>query len=688
MHIVSLALGGCLKGEPVRYGITEDTGGHITYVLGEMEALSRRADVSLAEIVTRRFDEPRLGTEHALPEEWLAPKLVIRRIDSGNPAYLSKEALSSDRKAFTTALIEEFRSRDRLPDLIHAHFADAADVATEIEKVLGIPYIYTAHSLGLDKRSTLATPCAALDARVAEEDRAISGARAVIGSSRDECERQLVAYPSARLEKIHRLIPGIDRCKNAGDQASAGDLIAPFLRDPDKPIVLAIARPVHKKNLVRLVHAFGASPALRKNCNLVILAGLREGFSSGEREHREVLLSILDAIDEHDLYGHVAYPKSHTRAQVRDLYASASRTRGVFVNPALMEPYGLTLVEAAAHGLPVVATKVGGASDIVGELEHGILVDPTDCVEIGQAIERLIEDRDLWDSCSRNGRERSLEMNWDSYAAGFRKIASSIVKQRAPSSIAPKYLLVSDLDNTLTGCSEGIERFRAFLQRQPMFGFAVATGRSIVEARRLFREWSLPSPLAWITSVGSEIYVEQDGGLIVDRSFSRQIAEGWDPVAIDRTMSRVTGLTPQPCYEQRAYKRSYFVSDHRAASEIEGVLNSEGISARVVFSHGNLLDILPSKAGKAAAMKHVAASLGIPAQNVFAAGDSGNDVDMLSVCRNAILVRNHAEEVIGLADRPNVYLAKRSNASGALEGLLAHQRAQRVRSRGTMEISA
>ena len=153
-------------------------------------------------------------------------------------------------------------------------------------------------------------------------------------------------------------------------------------------------------------------------------------------------------------------------------------------------------------------------------------------------------------------------------------------------------------------------------------------------------------------------------------------------------MSRVTGLTPQPCYEQRAYKRSYFVSDHRAASEIEGVLNSEGISARVVFSHGNLLDILPSKAGKAAAMKHVAASLGIPAQNVFAAGDSGNDVDMLSVCRNASLGRNHAEEVIGLADRPNVYLAKRSNASGALEGLLAHQRAQRVRSRGTMEISA
>ena len=129
MHIVSVALGGCLKGEPVRYGVTEDTGGHITYILGEMEALARRDDVEVAEIVTRRFDDPRLGTAHAQPEEWLGAKLVIRRIDSGDRRYLAKEALSADRDAFAEALIAELAQRERLPDLIHAHFADAADVA-------------------------------------------------------------------------------------------------------------------------------------------------------------------------------------------------------------------------------------------------------------------------------------------------------------------------------------------------------------------------------------------------------------------------------------------------------------------------------------------------------------------------------------------------------------------------------
>ena len=112
----------------------------------------------LAEIITRRFVNDRLGSIHAEPLEWISPKLLIRRIDSGNPRYLTKEALGADREAFASAFIEDLRGRDRLPDLIHAHFADAADVARRVERVLGIPYIYTAHSLGIDKRAAMDQP--------------------------------------------------------------------------------------------------------------------------------------------------------------------------------------------------------------------------------------------------------------------------------------------------------------------------------------------------------------------------------------------------------------------------------------------------------------------------------------------------------------------------------------------------
>lgn len=686
MHIVSLALGGCLKAEPVRYGITEDTGGHITYILGEMEALAKRRDVSLAEIVTRRFDDLVLGEAHAQAEEWIGPKLVIRRIDSGNPDYLTKEALSADREAFTEALIAEFRSREHLPDLIHAHFADAADVAIEVERVLGIPFIYTAHSLGMDKRAAIASGSAAIDARIAEEDRAIDAASAIVGSSRDECERQLVAYPTAKIGKIHRLVPGIDRSA-AVKISSAVDLVAPFLREPTKPMVLAIARPVHKKNLRRLVDAFGGSPALRERCNLVILAGLRGDLETGEGEQQEVLRELVEAVDRHDLYGSVAYPKSHSRHEVQALYSLAARTRGVFVNPALMEPYGLTLVEAAAHGLPVVATKIGGPQDIVAELDHGILVDPNDTKDIASSIERMVSDRCLWDRCSRNGLANSTAMNWDAYAAGFASIASSIVDKKEKACPAPRQLLVSDLDNTLTGCTNGIARFGRFIDRQRRFGFVVATGRSIVEARRLIREWGLPSPLAWITSVGTEVYIEHGGEIVLDEDYSRSIASGWEPDRVEQALSAIPQLVPQACYEQRQFKRSYF-ADASTAGQVEEALQAAGIAARVVFSHERLLDIMPARAGKAAAMRHVARKFGVPAERVFAAGDSGNDVDMLTACQNAILVGNHATEVARLAERPNVYLSRRSHASGTLEGVLTLHRAQQRRIRQRARASA
>ena len=687
MHIVSLALGGCLKAEPVRYGLTEDTGGHITYILGEMEALSRRNEVHLAEIMTRCFDAPKLGTIHRHAEEWINPKLVITRIDSGNSAYLAKDALRADRKAFTAALIAAFRQRERLPDVIHAHFADAADVATMVEEELGIPFVYTAHSLGLDKRSAIADCSEAIEARIAEEDRAIDKARAVIGSSRDECERQIAAYPSARIGKVERLVPGIDRHQLTGSLATATDLIAPFLRDLTKPMVLAIARPVRKKNLTTLVDAFASSPSLRHQCNLVILAGLRDDLQTGSEEQQQVQRELVDRIDRHDLYGHVAYPKSHSRDDVQALYALAKRTRGVFVNPALMEPYGLTLVEAAAHGLPVVATKVGGPQDILAELDHGLLVDPCDVTEIGWAIEHLVTDRHLWNRCSRNALANSEEMSWEKYAAGFTRIAKEVVSLPEPQTKC-SHLLVSDLDNTLTGCRSGIRRFRRFMERREEIGFVVATGRSIVEARRLVRDWDLPAPLAWITSVGTEVYLQEGGELVLDQKFSKSIEADWDSDAVDTVLAKHPYLLPQPIYEQRPHKRSFFVENEGRAAEIERLLQSRDVAARVVFSHGRLLDVLPPHAGKAAAMKYVAGHFNVPPGQVFAAGDSGNDVDMLTACENAILVGNHAEEVAALTERSNVYRSRRENASGALEGVLAHHRARTLRMRAAAGVAA
>ena len=61
------------------------------------------------------------------------------------------------------------------------------------------------------------------------------------------------------------------------------------------------------------------------------------------------------------------------------------------------------MVQAAAHGVPTVATKNGGPVDIMQTLHHGILVDPTNSKAIADALLRILTNSSLWDEYSHNG---------------------------------------------------------------------------------------------------------------------------------------------------------------------------------------------------------------------------------------------------------------------------------------------
>ncbi|PXA98605.1 hypothetical protein DMC47_07220 [Nostoc sp. 3335mG] len=669
MKVMGLALGGCIKGPPVAFGLTEDTGGHITYALGAAMALAEREDVERVELVTRLIDAPDLGLPYSVPVEIVRPGFIIRRLDTGNRAYLSKEANAADRPAFVRALIEHFADPHNRPDIIHAHFADAAEVAAAVRDRYGIPFIYTAHSLGIDKRSTGAV---GLEERIALEARAIAAADAIIASSRDEAERQLMLYPSASPARIHQVSPGATLAGEIGvgsDDARA--LLAPFLRDPDKPMLLAVARPVRKKNLAGLIDMYAADSALRMRANLVILAGLRDAPDSGESEQCEVVGSLLDRMDRHDLYGQLALPKRHSRRQVSSLYTLAREGGGLFVNPAFTEPYGLTLTEAAAHGLPVVATDQGGPRDIVAALGHGIVADPSDPEAFARAIHELLNDTARWHALSETGSHRAKSLGWASYAQCFVDIARSLQHRRpvdTPRGEATDFLLC-DIDNTLTGCRDGAGKLRRTLEARRSLGFGVATGRSLQEARRLLREWGYPDPSLIISSVGSEIYWSRRGRTRQDDRYAEHIDHVWQPDDIRAAMRGIAGLIEQPPVEQRRFKLSYFADAADAANRARERLAQLGLSARVIYSHGRLLDILPERAGKGAAMRWAADAMQIGLDRFHAAGDSGNDLDMLEACPNAIIVANHEPVLASLRSSQGAYFARAAFAGGVAEAL-------------------
>ena len=694
MYILHVALQGCLSAGPIDYGLTADTGGHIRYLLDLVKHAGEQPGVTRQEVVTRAFEEPGLGPRYMVPRERLGPDTDIVRLASATPGYLAKEDLWREHESLADALTAYIRSRPQRPDVLHAHYADGGEVARRVARATGIPYVFTAHSLGRVK--AIATGAAhearivpgggdELSRRIRTEEVVIAEAARIVASSRDEAEYQYGLYAAADPARITVNPPGSYLCADdsfalPGATRPVRDDLARFLADPDKPAILALARPVRKKNLTGLIEAYAASPALQEAANLVIYAGTRGVLEEQEPENRAVLEELLALIERHDLYGRVALPKVHTPDEVPSLYAYAAGVRGVFANPALNEPFGLTILEAAAAGLPVVATNSGGPVDIVGRCENGVLVDPRDADDIAAGALALLTDPARWDACAEAGRRACDYYDWSRHASDYAAMCRQLARPaRVPVAMRrPRpFLIASDIDDTLTGDKAALRAFARWHGADTRHHFSIATGRSLHGAIEVLREWGAPVPDVMITSVGTEIYFarEHDWDLVSDTRWSDWIDAGWDPVRIHAEVmdfGAEAGVIPQGAREQRRHKVSFFCPDDDAwVRSLRRHLASRGLRANVVHSHAKFLDVLPVRASKGHALRYLAQRLALPMARTIAAGDSGNDVELLRAAAHPIVVANHTRELSRIAAEARTFLAARPFAGGLLDGIRA-----------------
>lgn len=702
MFILHVALQGCLSAPPIDYGVTADTGGHIRYLLDLAEHASARPEITRQEIVTRAFEDASLGSRYAVPRERLDAKTDIVRLASAAPSYLAKEALHTEHDSLADALtgyIETLAASPHgRPDVIHAHYADAGEVARRVSRRTGIPYLFTAHSLGRVKAVATGAPHAArvlpegeddLSRRIRTEEAVIRHAARIVTSSRDEAEYQYGLYEAADPARVTVNPPGCHLCEDDAALPTSirpvRDDLARFLADPDKPAILALARPVRKKNLTGLIEAYAASPALQDAGNLVIYAGSRGALADQEPENREVLEELLALVEAHDLYGRVALPKSHAPQDVPGLYAYAAATRGVFANPALNEPFGLTILEAAAAGLPVVATNSGGPVDILERCQNGVLVDPTDGADIARGALSLLTDPARWDACAEAGRRACSYYDWSRHAADYAALCARVKRPaRAPVALRrPRpFLIASDIDGTLTGDAPALAQLGRWQASDTRHHFTIATGRSLHGAIEVLSEWGAPVPDVMITSVGAEIYWSRGDGwdLVADARWADHIGQGWNPIRVHAEamdFGAEAGLIPQGRREQRRHKVSFFCPDDAAwVRRLGAHLRARGLPATVIHSHGTFLDILPARASKGHALRYLADALGLPAAHTIAAGDSGNDVALLRAAAHPIIVANHTKELDRLASDPATFVASRPHAGGVLEGIRAFHAAR------------
>jgi sucrose-phosphate synthase len=426
---------------------------------------------------------------------------------------------------------------------------------------------------------------------------------------------------------------------------------------------------------------YGESAELRRMANLVLVMGRRGDGRQLPPAPRKVLQQILTLIDVYNLYGEVAYPKTHQPQDVPELYRWAALRHGVFINPALTEPFGLTLLEAAATGLPIIATNDGGPQDIISNCHNGLLVDPLDRAAMEQALLRMLTESDQWLEWSRNGQVGVREhYSWTQHVDRYLRDVQELVDRAAVPVLAdrrqprslPEFdrLIITDLDNTLAGDQEALHEFAELIRNEGHHvGFGIATGRRVSDVMSWLEENDMPRPDVLCTAVGTELYYGRD--LVPDRAWQRQLGESWQPEKVIEVLAKVPGLIRQADHEQGMYKISYQVDTKLAPSiqRIRRILREAGLRVKVVFSLGMFLDVLPIRGGSDLAIRHLAFRWGFQPEQLLIAGDSGNDEGMLKGRTLGVVVGNYSPELEKLRKLPRIYFAQGRHARGILEGI-------------------
>jgi len=694
LYLTLISIHGLIRGHNLELGRDADTGGQTKYVVDLARALGECDEVERVDLVTRRVIDAAVSDDYARELEPLSESARIVRIEAGPEEYIAKEQLWDHLDSFTDNLVNWLHEQPRMPDAVHSHYADAGYVGVRLANLLGVPLVHTGHSLGRDKRKRLLAKGLSSEEieetyniarRISAEEEMLANADLVITSTYNEIEQQYGLYnyydpdrmtvnpPGTNLDQFHPQ-------RENGDVSLDGELER-FLRHPDRPLVLALSRPDERKNIPMLVKAYGESEALQEAANLLIVAGNREDIRELEPGAQNVLTTLLLLIDRYDLYGKVALPKQHESEAVAGIYRLVASSGGVFINPALTEPFGLTLLEAAASGLPVVATENGGPVDIIANCNNGILVDPLNKEAIAEALLALLLDRAAWEKARRNGIEGVRKhYTWQAHAKRYLEALHRLRGEHraaileGPVSDAVHFrdrAVFTDLDQSLLGDLESLRAFTQLMrEKRKRASFGIATGRRIDSALAVMKKHGMPAPDVLISSLGTRIHY--GSSLTEDTRWADHIDHAWSEYRVRKALDELPGLELQPSEHQTAFKVSYYYDAEQAppVDEIISLLQQKEITANVISAFGQFLDVIPSRASKGQALRYVALRLEIPLEQILVAGGSGADEDMMRGNTLAVVVENrHDEELSQLVEVDRIFFSEEHHAAGLIDAI-------------------
>ena len=710
LYVQMFSVHGLVRHENMELGRDADTGGQVKYVVELAEALGRHESVRRVDLFTRLISDKRVSEDYSQAIEPISDAARIVRIQCGGKQYMRKELLWPHLDEFIDKTIRFIKKEGEQPDLIHGHYPDAGYICLQLSDYFLTPFIFTGHSLGRPKKQKLLNDGMKekeveryykIDHRIRTEEEIIRNADLIVTSTRQEIEKQYGMYDKKNLPTYSVIPPGVNLDKFypfyydmmpekpkeeeiLQARASIMEELSRFLLNPDKPLILALCRADKRKNISGLIDAFGKDKELQAMANLAIFAGIRKDITDMGNNEKDVLTEMLLLMDKYDLYGKMAIPKKHDFTyEVPELYRLAAEKKGVFANIAFTEPFGLTLIEASACGLPLVATDDGGPRDIIANCENGYLVDPNDHETISRRLKEIVSDGDKWKGFSASGiKGVNDHYSWEAHVDKYiDKVAPLVAQKSAAVSEKPaetpvgsrltvlKKLLMTDIDNTLTGDDDGLAELMEILRtHREDLGFGVVTGRCIEEVVDVFEHRGLMTPDVVVPSVGSEIYYRFKS--FPDRGWQSHIAKNWDRKKIKRLLDGFDFLTYREEAAQNPFKVAYTMENKKdRLARIHDLLTRKRCHYNIVFSHDKYLDVLPLRASKAKAIRYLSYKWEIPMKNIMVCGDGGSDAEMLKGTVQGVVVANHTKELDTLKGKRKIFFAEDANARGVIEGL-------------------
>ena len=267
-----------------------------------------------------------------------------------------------------SAVVRKFR-----PQLLHAHFAtESTATARELAARTGIPFTFTAHGYDIHRKPPP-------DFR----ERAMA-ARAVVTVSEANADYISKTFEVPR-QHIHVISCGVDTeifCPTRRASATSGP-----------PLLVCVARQVKVKNLGLLLEACGELQRREVEFHCAMIG---DGPLRAELIARRAELGLESVVE---------MPGAARQSEVVKWWQRAA----VAVLTSDNEGMPVSLMEAAACGVPAVATRVGGVSELVQDNVTGLLAPAGDAVALADALEKLLRDAALRARFGAAARRRAEE---------------------------------------------------------------------------------------------------------------------------------------------------------------------------------------------------------------------------------------------------------------------------------------